>query len=134
VLAEPDEPEEPAPPAVQPIRKARPVIPRGISRIVGGEEFFDTEPAVALSVPQPESPRVAKGAQAEIVIGFWVDRTGAVSDARIELSHVDGRVPASAFEAAALAAARQARFRPARRKGAPVDSWNTLTYSFSVSE
>jgi len=134
VLAEKEEPEKPAPPAVQPIRKARPMTPRGISKTIGGEEFFDTEPAVALSVPQPESPRVAKGAQAEIVIGFWVDTAGAVSDARVELSHVDGQAPASAFEAAALAAARQARFRPARRKGAPVDSWNTLTYSFSAGE
>jgi TonB family protein len=127
-LAVLDEREEPVRP-VQQIRKAR-------TRTVGGEEFFETEPAVALAVPRPEPPRIVNGAgaRAEIVIGFWVDAAGAVSDARVELSHVDGRVPASVFEAAALDAARQARFRPARRKGAPVDSWNTLTYTFRVGD
>jgi TonB family protein len=134
VLKEREEPAQP----VRQIRKAHSVAPPGRSRsvTVGGEDFFETEPAVALSVPRPEPPRVDHGAEAraEIVIGFWVDRTGAVSDARVELSHVDGRVPAFAFEAAALDAARQARFRPARRKGTPVDSWNTLTYTFRVTD
>jgi TonB family protein len=136
VLEEREEPPRP----VRQVRKAhRAAIPQERSHrvvTIGGEEFFETEPAVALSVPRPEAPRVPNGAgfQAEIVIGFWVDKTGAVSDARVELSHVDGRVPAFAFEAAALDAARQARFRPATRRGAPVDSWNTLTYTFRMSD
>lgn len=154
VLEDRPEPMQP----VQQIRKARSVIPpqerepdrapaertrpRNDAKdakdvkVVGGAEFFDTEPAVPLAAPQPSYPAAVRGtgAQAEIVIGFWVDTTGAVSDARVELSHIDGQVSASPFEAAALAAARQARFRPARRKGAPVDSWNTLTYTFKVAD
>jgi TonB family protein len=66
------------------------------------------------------------------VVGLTIDEAGAVRNATIEKSHIRGSAPASAFHEAALTAARQVRYHPAREKGVPVRSWSTLTFTFEA--
>ena len=99
---------------------------------MGGREIFESESAVPLSAPQPRYPEAARGTDtwAEVVVGLTIDETGTVRDPTIEKLRVKGSAPASLFQEAALAAARAARYRPAREQGAPVRSWTTLTFTF----
>ncbi len=101
-------------------------------RVAGGREFFESEPAILRSLPAASYPEAAlgTGTRAEIVVGVTIDETGAVRDSTIEKSRVQGSAPESIFHEAALAAARRARFDPAREGGLPVRSTSTLTFTF----
>jgi TonB family protein len=98
------------------------------------EDAFESESAVLLSAPAAEYPAAVRetGAWAKITVGFTIDATGIVRDPRIESSWVKGEAPESAFVEAALAAARTARFEPARERGIPTSSWSTLTFTFEA--
>lgn len=142
---------EPAPreqtrrkPAPRKVRSERPAPSRerrqapgtpGI-RVAGGPDFFESEPAVLRSLPAASYPEAARGTgtRAEVVVGVTIDETGAVRDPTIESARVQGNAPESAFREAALAAARRARFEPAREGGRPVRSTSTLTFTFGTSQ
>ncbi len=114
-------------------RKAASKEPKA-SRVVVSREAFESEPAVLLSAPDAHYPDAARGtgASAEVIVGFTIDETGAVQDPAVESSRVQGQAPEALFEEAALAAARRARFEPARERGVSTRSWSTLTFSFET--
>jgi protein TonB len=105
---------------------------RAASRTEVSPAEFESEPAVVLAAPAAEYPDAARGTgtSAEVVVGFTIDETGAVRYAVIESTRIQGDAPKAPFEEAALAAARRARFTPAREHGVPTRSWSTLTFSF----
>lgn len=104
------------------------------SQVVVDEDAFESESAVLLSSPSARYPAAARetGTWAKVTVGFTIDETGAVRDPRIESSWVKGDAPESAFAEEALAAARHARFEPARERGVPTSSWSTLTFTFEA--
>ena len=104
------------------------------SRIVLGREAFESEPAVLLETPAADYPDAARGTgtSAKVVVGFTIDETGAVRNAVVESTRIQGDAPKAPFEEAALAAAQSARFAPARERGVPTRSWSTLTFSFET--
>jgi protein TonB len=80
--------------------------------------------------PPPQYPYEMKraGINGTVTVGFIVDTTGAVRDAYVvSSSH-------SEFEAAALAAITKWRFRPGRRKGAPVNTRMQQPLSFKLTD
>ena len=81
--------------------------------------------AKALSKPEPAYPNVAKAARAsgKVVVQVTVDESGQV----ILASPVSGH---PLLQAAALAAARRARFAPTMQNGKPAKVIGTLTYDF----
>lgn len=115
-------------------RRPAPKEPTAASRVVVSRDAFESEPAVLLSAPAAEYPDVARGTgtTAEIIVGFTIDETGAVRDPAVESSRVQGSAPEALFVEEALAAAQRARFHPARERGIPTRSWNTLTFSFET--
>lgn len=104
------------------------------TRVVVNRDAFESEPAVLLSTPAAHYPDAARGTgtRAEVIVGFTIDETGAVRDPRIESAKVEGDASESVFAEAALAAARRARFEPARERGVPASSWSTLTFTFEA--
>lgn len=114
--------------------KPAPREPKAASRVVVSRDAFESEPAVLLSTPAAEYPDDARGTgtTAEVIVGFTIDETGAVRDPAVESSRVQGSAPEALFVEEALAAARRARFHPARERGIPTRSWNTLTFSFET--
>lgn len=113
----------------------RPPSPRRETRVVGGREFFAEEPAVLLTLPAAGYPAAARGTGtwAEVVVAVVIDEKGAVRSPAVETSRIRGSAPESAFHEAALAAARQARYAPARERGVPVRSRSTLTFTFETA-
>lgn len=104
-------------------------------RFSGGRDSFESEPAVLRSLPSASYPESARGTgtRAEVVVGVTIDETGAVRAPTIERARVQGSAPESVFREAALAAARRARFEPARERGVPVRSTSTLTFTFEIA-
>lgn len=82
----------------------------------------------ALSLPKPDYPATARavGASGTVVIEVTVDETGKVITARFLSGH-------PMLKAAALAAARQARFAPTKLSGQPVRVTGTINYNFSLA-
>lgn len=109
--------------------------PKQELRIEGGNEFFESEPAVATSDLNIEYPVAASGTGtwAEVVVGFIIDETGSVLNPTIENCQVRGSAQPFLFQDAALAAVRRARFRPAKEKGVAVRSWTTVTLTFEAT-
>lgn len=104
------------------------------SQVVMSPDVFESEPAVLLSTPAAAYPddALGTGTSAEVIVGFTIDETGAVRNPTVESSRVRGSASEALFEEAALAAARQARFAPARERGVPARTWSTLTFSFEA--
>jgi len=84
---------------------------------------------VILQQVQPEYPDVARRAEAEgtVVVRVRIDERGLVTEAEVWRSEVIG-----VLEDAALRAAREWRFRPARQNGRPVATWATLAFAFRI--
>ncbi len=103
----------PPPPPLPPGTKGKPIISGGV---LNGK---------ATSLPQPPYPAVAKAvkAQGTVVVQVEVDEQGQV----ISASAVSGH---PLLRAAAVAAARQARFSPTLLSGKPVKVSGILTYNF----
>ena len=82
----------------------------------------------AVSLPQPVYPPEARDARAEgnVVVQITVDEQGNVIDARAVSGH-------PLLQAAAVDAARQAKFSPTLINGQPVKVSGTLTYNFSLN-
>jgi TonB family protein len=79
----------------------------------------------ATSLPQPAFPAIARAAHAsgEVTVQITVDETGNVVAARAVSGH-------QLLLAAAVTAARQARFAPTRLNGEPVKVTGVLVYNF----
>lgn len=102
-------------------------VVRGAASPAGGSGF---QPAVIVSFDRPAYPMVARrlGAQGDVVMRLQVDATGAVT--QVEL--VKGVSASGGIDAAAMQAARTARFKPATQDGKPVASVYTLTVPFRL--
>ncbi len=83
----------------------------------------------AISKPQPAYPALAKAARASgtVTVQVTVDETGSV----VTASAVSGH---PLLQAAAVQAARQAKFKPALLVGEPVKVKGTLTYNFVLEQ
>ncbi|HVF57777.1 MAG TPA: TonB family protein [Pyrinomonadaceae bacterium] len=79
----------------------------------------------AITMPAPAYPAVAKAVHASgtVTVAIVVDEKGKVVSARAESGH-------PLLQAAAVAAARQARFSPTLLSGQPVKVRGTITYEF----
>ena len=83
----------------------------------------------AISKPQPPYPALAKAARASglVTVRVTVDETGHVVSAEPVSGH-------PLLHAAAVAAAKQARFAPTLRDGEPVRVTGVLTYNFVLEQ
>jgi TonB family protein len=83
----------------------------------------------AISKPQPPYPAMAKAAHASglVTVRVTVDETGHVVSAEPVSGH-------PLLHAAAVAAAKQARFAPTLRDGEPVRVTGVLTYNFVLEQ
>jgi len=79
----------------------------------------------AISLPKPPYPPIARAAKASgtVVVQVTVDENGNVISARAVSGH-------PLLQAAAIAAARSARFSPTRLSGLPVKVTGLITYNF----
>jgi protein TonB len=80
-----------------------------------------------ISIPKPEYPEMARRARIEgqVIVKVLVDVDGSVAEAQILKSSGN-----DALDEAALTAARQARFTPARQKDMPVKVWISIPFNF----
>ena len=123
---------------VQPVpvseERPRKEEPKASPALVVSRDVFESEPAVLLSEPTADYPEVARGTgtSAKVIVGFTIDETGTVRNPIIESTRIQGDAPKAPFEEAAVAAARRARFEPARERGVPARSWSTLTFLFET--
>jgi protein TonB len=79
----------------------------------------------AISLPAPEYPAMAKQAKVSgtVVVQVTIDENGSVIAAHAASGH-------PLLQAAAVAAARQARFSPTLLMGEPVKVTGVLVYNF----
>ncbi|MEO0102267.1 MAG: TonB family protein, partial [candidate division WOR-3 bacterium] len=80
-----------------------------------------------ISIPKPEYPEMARRAKIEgqTIVKVLVDIDGSVIDAQILKSSGN-----DALDEAALVAARQAKFSPAKQKDMPVKVWVSIPFNF----
>lgn len=81
----------------------------------------------ALSLPRPAYPLAAKnsGASGKVVVEVTIDESGKIVEARAVSGH-------PFLQPAAVQAARQARFSPAKLSGEPVRIKGTINYVFTL--
>ena len=81
----------------------------------------------AINLPKPPYPPVARAAKAAgtVVVQVTVDENGNVTAARAVSGH-------PLLQAAATAAARQAKFNPTKLSGQPVKVTGVITYQFTA--
>jgi protein TonB len=86
---------------------------------------------VCTYMPPPAYPEMARMAGVEGVVTLWiyVDGSGVVRE--VDLMHGSG---VNSLDEAAMAAALNTRWSPARNNNAPVGVWTTLRYVFSLSD
>jgi protein TonB len=106
-------PDEPPPPP-------KPSPPKPTAPISGG-----VLNGKAISLPKPQYPAIARTARASgtVTVQVTIDENGSVISA-----HAVGGHPL--LQAAAVAAARQARFSPTKLSGQPVKVTGVITYNF----
>lgn len=82
----------------------------------------------AISMPQPAYPAMAKSARAsgQVTVQVLVSETGTVLSAHAASGH-------PLLQAAAVNAARQARFTPTRLSGQPVKVTGVIIYNFKLN-
>lgn len=87
-------------------------------------------PPQLVTLPEPEYPPSARqrGMEGEVVLSILVDEAGRVVQTRLE----KGVAGATELDQAALAAAANARYRPAMKDGEPVKMWTTLRIPFKL--
>ena len=86
----------------------------------------DLQPPKLISKVSPETPDLPE-AQTHVVVNLWIDETGSV--ARVD--HLAG--PAR-LSGAALEAAKQWKFEPARVAGVPVRAVQSFVVQFKVKK
>jgi Ca-activated chloride channel family protein len=119
---------EPAPAEAQPAKASKPEAPKPEE---GEASHAPLSAGVlngrALRLPVPVYPSAAKnsGAQGRVVVEVLIDEQGKVIEAHAVSGH-------SFLLAAAVQAARQARFTPTLLSGSPVKIKGTLNYVFTL--
>lgn len=85
---------------------------------------------VCTYMPTPAYPEMARMAGVEGVVTLWVyvDRDGVVRD--VQLMQTSG---VSSLDGAALTAAMDTRWNPARNNNVSLGVWTTLRYNFSLT-
>lgn len=106
--------DEPPPPPPEPTPK-KPTAPIS-GGVLNGK---------AISLPKPAYPAIARTARAsgQVTVQVTIDENGSVISARAVGGH-------PLLQAAAVAAARQARFSPTKLSGQPVKVTGVITYNF----
>ncbi|HVG31598.1 MAG TPA: TonB family protein [Pyrinomonadaceae bacterium] len=106
--------EDPPPPAPDPTPK-KPTAPIS-GGVLNGK---------AISLPKPQYPAIARTARAsgQVTVQVTIDENGSVISARAVGGH-------PLLQAAAVAAARGARFSPTKLSGQPVKVTGVITYNF----
>lgn len=82
-----------------------------------------------LAPPRYPSEAIAAGISGKVVLRVLVGVDGSVKDVVVEQSE-----PAGVFDAVTIDAARQWRFSPAIRDGAPAESWLRVPVNFDAEE
>ena len=79
----------------------------------------------AITLPKPSYPQIARSAKASgtVVVQVTIDEMGDVIEARAVSGH-------ELLQAAAVEAARQAKFTPTKLSGQPVKVTGVITYNF----
>ena len=90
---------------------------------------IDSPPRILKAVP-PKYPinMQFEGVEGRVVLGLIVTKDGGVRDPKVTEA-----VPKDVFDASALEAAKQYRFKPATKNGEPVDCYVKLPMKFSVA-
>ncbi len=85
--------------------------------------------AELIASPVPTYPTACRrrGIEGEVVVELLVGEDGAVREAKVRVSS-----GCEELDAAALAAVKAARYRPARRDGAPVAASDSIRYVFRL--
>jgi TonB family protein len=100
--------------------------------LIDPQEFVpvDRYPEMAVTA-QPEYPLEAKrqGLEAELWMQVLIDTAGVPIEARVQ----ECSRPGAGFEASALKAAYENRFKPAMREGRPVAVWITYKVSYVLN-
>jgi len=114
---------ETAQPAVQPGDAARPAEGESAKAPLSGGVLNGK----AISLPKPAYPPAARnsGAWGKVVVEVTIDEQGRIIEARAISGH-------PFLQQAAVQAARQARFEPARLSGQPVKIKGTINYVFAL--
>lgn len=124
----PPTPEQPAPPAppVPVLAEAPPAppAPPPPKNIPASEVQYLVRPA-------PEYPRlsVRQGESGQVMLRVFIDEAGLPRDVRIEQSSGFARL-----DDAALAAVRQARFKPPTLNGQPISGWARIPIPFELEK
>lgn len=129
---------EPEPPPRPQIQEQRAAVPEpepelAAPRVQVGE-LVDAGPGVVapqlVSFPKPEYPPVARTLRAEgvVVVSVLVDENGRVQDVRMA-EPIKQKV---GLNEAALASAKNARYRPATKDGVRVRMWTRLRIPFKL--
>jgi TonB family protein len=110
------------------IKPSKPSPPR----MVDGERIYTSketdEKAQILRKPPPSFPRQARG---HIRRGYVILRAILAADETVKHIEVITGLPHGLTESA-IAAARQIKFKPARKDGKPVSVWVEVEYQFQV--
>ena len=104
--------DEPPPPEAKPTPRAAPIS----GGVLNGK---------AISLPKPAYPPIARAARASgtVVVQVLIDENGSVVSAHAVSGH-------PLLQAAAVGAARQARFSPTKLSGQPVKVTGVIQYNF----
>jgi protein TonB len=99
----------------------------GLGSSQGNYQVYEEAPAL-ISIPKPEYPSIARSAEVEgvVVLLVLVGEDGNVEEVRV----AEGP---DLLHEAAIAAAKQARFRPALTQQRPVAAWVRLPLKFTLS-
>ena len=118
----------PEPASSDSTKPAKPSPPK----MVDGERIYTSketdEKAQILRKPPPRFPREARG---QITRGYVILRAILAADETVNHIEVITGLPNGLTESA-IAAARQIKFKPARKDGKPVSVWVEVEYQFQV--
>ncbi|MDZ7292838.1 MAG: M56 family metallopeptidase [candidate division KSB1 bacterium] len=90
---------------------------------------YDIAPQVTKRV-EPQYPELARkaGIEGRVLIKILIKENGQVGDAKV----IECSAPNVGLEEAALTAAKQWVFSPAKKQAEPVAIWNTMTFNFKL--
>jgi protein TonB len=122
----------PVPPAAQSVAPPSPPADTSASSatVARDDSHFEARADVAaLNNPKPAYPLAARrrGIEGRVLVSAHVHADGACAEVRLKRS--SGH---SLLDESALNAVRRWRFLPARRAGAPIDSWVDVPVSFRL--
>jgi len=105
--------------------------PQEANELTADSAFTYDTPPVFRKRSSPVYPTLAKraGLEGTVWVGVFIERSGNVTDVRIDKSSGAN----AGFEEAAMKAAWQCRFSPAKKNGKPVATWVSFSFQFMLS-